>query len=204
MSDWTFILAEQVVETSFVYWVIILLGACQVLLARSNHIWLYPFGVVGMSLALLSLSGSARYVDLAFGVYFLVMYLDGWIRWTKRDKLGSFYISYAQGNDWRMVSFMTAGSFIGLYLLSMMTGSASPIWQAAIGAAMCAGIWLLNNRKIEYWVMLNISQALAIPLLLYNGQFLYGILAFLLYAFSFSGFFTWRRIIHQQSGFLQL
>ncbi len=204
MDDWFFILTDQLTTTSYTSWVIVLLGACQALLARSKHIWLYPFGIVGTSLALFSLLGTTRYADMVFCMYFLAMYIYGWSSWSAGDRKGSSLVSYAQGEDWRIASVITGLAFIGLYMLLALTDSVFPIWQAAIGATLCASLWFLNKRKIEHWVLLNISQALAIPLLFHGGQYLYGIFAFLLYAFAFSGFFTWRRIIHQQRGFLQL
>ncbi|HBI87968.1 MAG TPA: nicotinamide riboside transporter PnuC, partial [Sphingobacterium sp.] len=60
------------------------------------------------------------------------------------------------------------------------------------------GMWLLAKRKIENWILLNISNLMAIPLLIHKGLFLYSGLTLFLFVMAFSGYFNWRRIIREE------
>jgi nicotinamide mononucleotide transporter len=56
-----------------------------------------------------------------------------------------------------------------------------------------AGTWLLARRKIENWVLLNVSNLLYIPLLLYKELPLLAVLTVFLFIVAVFGFFDWRR-----------
>jgi len=90
--------------------------------------------------------------------------------------------------------------FVVLYMVLMrFTDSTVPIWDAWVSATAWAGMWLLAKRKIENWVLLNISNAFAIPLLAYKGLHLYALLTLFLFIVALLGFFEWKRIISRQN-----
>jgi nicotinamide mononucleotide transporter len=55
-------------------------------------------------------------------------------------------------------------------------------------------MWLLARRKMENWILLNLSNLFAIPLLFYKNLPLFGLLTFILFVIAFFGFFQWLRI----------
>ena len=59
-------------------------------------------------------------------------------------------------------------------------------------------MWLLAKRKIENWILLNISNAFAIPLLAYKHLHLYAILTLFLFIVAVFGYFEWKRIIRRE------
>ena len=71
------------------------------------------------------------------------------------------------------------------------------MWDAWITATAWAGMWLLARRKIENWILLNISNAFAIPLLAYKGLHLYSLLTVYLFIVAIFGYFEWRKLIHR-------
>lgn len=204
MSDWFLVLADQLGKTPFLHWIVFVLGVWHVLLAKANSVWLYPVGMATASVVFYNSLDSAHYASMAFCIYYLAMLGYGWMCWTARPGQ-AVPVSYANHVDWWTTLAVAATGFAVLYLiLAFAMKTAFPVWEAGVGGAACAGVWLLNSRKIEHWVLLNISQAVAIPLLFYKEQFLYGSLSLFLYIFAFFGFFSWRRIIHQQRHFVRV
>jgi len=60
-------------------------------------------------------------------------------------------------------------------------------------------MWLMARRKIENWVLLNISNIIAIPLLIHKGLYLYAVLTAFLFIVAISGYLEWRKIIKTKS-----
>ncbi|HWJ29625.1 MAG TPA: nicotinamide mononucleotide transporter family protein, partial [Flavisolibacter sp.] len=86
-------------------------------------------------------------------------------------------------------------SFLLLYiLLKNYTPSSVPVWDAWVSATAWAGMWLLAKRKVENWILLNISNAFAIPLLFYKALPLFAILTLFLFIVAILGYKEWRQI----------
>jgi nicotinamide mononucleotide transporter len=91
---------------------------------------------------------------------------------------------------------IVAGGFVLLYYcLSHYTNSTVPAWDAWVSATAWAGMWLLARRKIENWILLNVSNAFAVPLLIYKHLPLYAVLTVILFAVAVQGYFHWRSIM---------
>lgn len=62
-------------------------------------------------------------------------------------------------------------------------------------------MWLLARRRVENWILLNISNAFAIPLLFQKDLPLFGVLTIFLFLVACRGYWDWLRIgrqsIHQ-------
>jgi nicotinamide mononucleotide transporter len=88
--------------------------------------------------------------------------------------------------------------FLGLYLcLKYFTPSTVPVADAFVSATAWAGMWLLARRKVENWVLLNISNAVAVPLLFHKQLPLYAGLTVFLFIIAVQGYFQWRKIARQ-------
>jgi len=79
-------------------------------------------------------------------------------------------------------------------LLKKFTTSTVPLWDAWVSSTAWAGMWLLARRKLENWILLNISNLFAIPLLCYKKLILFSALTLFLFIVAFFGFFEWLAI----------
>jgi nicotinamide mononucleotide transporter len=55
-------------------------------------------------------------------------------------------------------------------------------------------MWLLARRKLENWILLNISNIFAIPLLWQKQLVLFSALTLFLFIVAIFGFYDWRAI----------
>lgn len=105
-------------------------------------------------------------------------------------------VSYSNRKEWGISTLIVVVGVPLLYwALTTFTDSTVPLLDSLVTAFAWAGMWLLARRKIENWILLNISNAIAIPLLAYKGLPLYSLLTLFLFVVAIFGFVEWRKII---------
>lgn len=188
------IFREQVVETDLWQWTAIIFGVAEVLLARANNIWLYPAGIISTAVTIYILLAAGLYAESFLNGYYLVMSIYGWWHWEKRKGEPPLPIGRTTRGEWLVVAGITVGGFIvGYALLRGLTPSTVPGWDAWVSATAWAGTWLLAKRKIENWILLNISNIFAIPLLFYKQLPMFAALTVFLFIVAVFGYFDWRK-----------
>jgi nicotinamide mononucleotide transporter len=199
IQQWLHLLWQQVAETDPLQWIAISLGVTEVLLARANKIWLYPAGIGATALSIYILFEAGLFAECLLNGYYVVMSVYGWYYWVKKKNGPPVKIAYCTRHEWMVVLAIVGGGFGILYLfLKYYTPSTVPVWDAWVSATAWAGMWLLAKRKIENWILLNISNAFAIPLLFHKELPLYAGLTGFLFIVAIQGYFKWRNIIRQQ------
>jgi nicotinamide mononucleotide transporter len=199
LHEWSDLLLQQMNETDVLQWLAVILGVAEVLLAKSNKIGLYPVGIAGTLLTIYILILAGLYAESLLNGYYVVMSIYGWWYWVKKKNQPSVKITYCGRGDWIRVIWIVSGGFILLFIsLKSFTNSSVPVWDAWVSATAWAGMWLLAKRKIENWILLNISNLLAIPLLVYKKLPLFAALTLFLFVVAIFGYFEWRKIIHQE------
>jgi nicotinamide mononucleotide transporter len=187
---------DQMRETTFLEWVAVILGASEVLFARVNNIWLYPTGIAGTLIGIYVLLTAGLYADSALNVYYVVMSVYGWVYWIKKRNEPPVKITSATRNEWIITLLIVFVGWAVLYIiLKNLTPSTVPIWDSWISSTAWAGMWLLARRKIENWILLNLSNLFAIPLLCYKHLILFAALTLFLFVVAFFGYFEWRSIM---------
>lgn len=200
VQEWGNLFCKQIAETDWLQWTAVILGVAEVLYAKANKIWLYPAGIAGTVLSIYILLVAGLYAEGLLNVYYVVMSAYGWWYWIKKKNLPPVKISYCNKKEWGIVTAIVfAGFFILYILLKNFTPSTVPLVDAWVSAAAWAGMWLLAKRKIENWILLNISNAFAIPLLLYKHLLLYSGLTVFLFIVGVQGFLQWKKIIQKEN-----
>lgn len=190
------LLAEQLKETGWLQWLGLLLGVCEVLLARANRIALYPTGIVGCVISIYLLLQAGLYGECLLTFYYIVMSFYGWWYWIKKKHLPPVKISFSTKKEWITVSGIVVIGYLLLYfILTYYTPSTVPQWDALVSSTAWAGMWLLARRKIENWIFLNISNLFAIPLLFQKALPLYALLTIFLFIVAVQGYLSWRKEI---------
>ncbi len=170
-QEWLSLFKEQVLATSFLEWFAVIFGVAEVLLARKNNILLYPAGIVSVVLSMYLLVHAMLYAEALLNLYYLVMSIYGWAVW-QRNHQGNKALTVSWTNKREMLtacSIVVVGYIILYTVLVRFTQSDVPAFDAFVSSAAWAGMWLLARRKIENWVFLNVSNSVAIPLLVHKG-----------------------------------
>lgn len=185
-------------QTSIPEIIAVIFGILQVLLAFRNSIFTYPAGIISTAIYtwILAQPEPGLYADASLNLYYLVMSIYGWIVWGKGKSDGR-EISITRWNKTeRLIAFaIVIIAFLLLYLiLSLLTPSTVPFWDAIVAATAWSGMWLLAKRKAENWILLNISNIIAIPLLIYKGMPLTALLTLFLFIVAVLGYLRWKKL----------
>jgi nicotinamide mononucleotide transporter len=173
-------------------WVAVIFGVAEVLLAWKNNILLYPAGIVSTVLTIYIYAASKLYAESVLNGYYFVMSVYGWWHWHKRKNEPPLPVAWTSRPEWGITGAIVAGGFLIQYLLlRRYTDSTVPLWDAWVSATAWAGTWLLARRKIENWVVLNVSNIFAIPLLFYKQLPLFAWLTIILFVVACMGYFEW-------------
>lgn len=193
--EWYAYLASQFSNIDALQWAILVLGISEVLLAKVNNILLYPAGIAATTLAIYSLFTAQLYAECVLHLYYIVMSVYGWWHWTKKKNEVSVIVSFTTRKE-RMISLtIIFGGWALLYFaLITFTPSTVPVWDAWVSSTAWAGTWLLARRKAENWLLLNVSNAFAIPLLFYKDLPLFAVLTFFLFVVACFGYVDWRKL----------
>lgn len=192
MHEVLHLLREELAETDWLQWTAIVFGVAEVLLARVNNILLYPAGILSTILTIYILAMAGLYAESALNGYYFVMSVYGWWYWHKRKDEAPVPITWTSAREWVVTGVIVIGGFALLYgLLKRFTPSTVPAWDAWVSATAWAGTWLLAKRKIENWVLLNVSNIFAIPLLFYKQLPLFAGLTVILFIVAVFGYFDW-------------
>ncbi len=189
---------SEVKATQTLEWVAAIFGVVSVLFAKRNHILLYPAGLVSTACYayLLSRREAGLYAEAVLNVYYFVMTIYGWWLWQKGKQINvALLISKSNKKDWAIVFSLVGILWISFYQLLLLTPSTVPFYDAFVSATACAGMWLLAKRKLENWLLLNVSNFVAIPLFAYKGFYVTMFLTVFLFVVAIFGYLHWRKIL---------
>jgi nicotinamide mononucleotide transporter len=192
-------IVQQLKGVGVVEWLALFLGVLQVLLARANKIALYPTGIAGAGISMYLLWRAGLYGESMLNFYYVVMSIYGWWFWYRRKGQPPLPITTTRKKEW-LTSGLIVGAGYGMlyWLLSSFTPSTVPHLDAFVTATAWAGTWLLARRKLENWILLNISNAVAIPLLYHKGLIIYSLLTLFLFIVAVQAYFEWRKKMRNQ------
>lgn len=199
-SGWLSLLGAQIAETPYIQWVALALGVAEVLLARANKIWLYPTGIAATALSTFILFEAGLYAECLLDLYYILMSVYGWWYWVKKKHEPPVPITRSSRQDWITVASIVVVGFVLLtFCLRTFTPSTVPYWDAWVSATAWAGMWLLAKRKVENWILLNVSNAFAIPLRLHKDLPLYAALTLFLFIVAIFGYIKWHKLLKAEA-----
>lgn len=193
---------EILSKTTWIEWFGVFFSVIQVLLAQRNNINNYLFGIAGIVLAMYVKFHAKLYAEFALDFYYLIMSVYGWIFWKYGKQQSETPISFSTKNEWLKAAIIVGVAFTLFFVfLTGFTDSDVPFLDSIVTAFAWAGMWLMAKRKIENWIFLNISNFIAVPLLIHKELYLFAGLTAFLFIVAIFGYRNWYRLIKtQQNG----
>jgi nicotinamide mononucleotide transporter len=187
-------LVQQLAATSTLEWCAFALAILQVVLAIRNHISNFVFGFASTVIYTYLFYTGGLFAESSLNVYYAVISIIGLYTWYKPNANTAPLITNAQVKDVYIALAITVVSFsISYIVLKNYTTSTVPIWDSFVAAFAWSGSWLLTKRKVQNWIVLNISNAIAIPLLYKKGYVLTSALTCLLFCLAIIGWWQWKQ-----------
>lgn len=190
---------EILSKTTWVEWFGVLFSVVQVLLAQKNNINNYLFGIAGIVLAMFVKFKAKLYAEFTLDFYYLIMSVYGWLFWKYGKQKSESPVSFSTKNELIKALAIVVVAFVIFYiLLHQLTDSDVPLLDSLVTAFAWAGMWLMAKRKIENWIFLNISNFIAVPLLIHKDLYLFAALTAFLFIVAIFGYRNWLKIIKAQ------
>jgi len=205
-TEWFDLFMEQIHQTDLIQWIVLITGVSEVLLARANHVGLYAAGLISSLLSIYSLYTVQLYAECILGMYYVLMSIYGWWYWVKKKDRPAIPVTFTTRPEWLITTGIVVVSWAVLYIcLVAFTPSTVPAWDSWVTSTAWAGTWLLTRRKVENWLVLNVSNLFAIPLLMIKHLPLLAMLTLFLFIVACFGYVDWRKIVlRRQVGEQQL
>lgn len=173
------------------------LGIAQVILAYRNSIinFVFAIGASAIMVYLFAFTESKLYAEAILQLYYLIMAIYGIISWSQKSSSGQQRaITFTDKKEWIITGWIALGGTLLTFLvLEYLTDSNVPLMDAAVFGFAWAGTWLMTQRKVENWIILNISNLIAIPLLYHKHLPFFSVLTLVLFVVAIMGYFNWRK-----------
>ncbi|WLD23568.1 nicotinamide riboside transporter PnuC [Flavobacterium dauae] len=190
---------EILSKTTWIEWLGVAFAVVQVLLAQKNNIHNYLFGIAGILLAMYVKFHAKLYAEFSLDFYYLIMSIYGWVFWKFGKQQTETPITFTTKTEKYKATGIIVAAFLIFYtFLTHFTDSDVPVWDSLVTAFAWAGMWLMAKRKIENWILLNISNFMAVPLLIHKELYLYAALTAFLFVVAIFGYVNWYKILKQQ------
>jgi len=162
-----------------------------VVLALKNQTTNFYAGIVSVSLYIYVFYSFGLYAESILNIYYLIVSIMGIFLWQQEIRAS---ITRTTSAEWFIAAMIACVSWgILFFILKTFTSSNVPFLDAFVTATAWAGTWLLIRRKTEHWLVLNISNMVAIPLQFYKGLELTSLLTCIYFVIAVKGYFEWRK-----------
>jgi nicotinamide mononucleotide transporter len=185
------------VISSLEFWAVVTSYSCTILCVLQSR-WNYPIGAVSTILYSILFYEQGLYSSMILNIYLPVILIYGWFRWGKDDVTRP--VSWTKPKMWLFTWSLGAFVCIGLSLaMNYWFHATMALWDATILILSIMAQFLLDNKKLENWIVWGAVNVIAIYV--YGEQHLYAVTIqyglFLLN--SVVGFMAWHRTMEQVS-----
>ena len=181
--------------------VAVIFGVLSVLYSNWNKVYVYPTGLISTGIYMYLMAAGGLYAETGLNVYYFIMSIYGWYHWTRKDAAQhETPVSWTTRQELvTAVLIAVLGWGIVYLVLRYLSNSTVPVFDSFVAATACSGMWLLAKRKVENWLLLNISNFAAVPLLVYKHYYLTAALTVFLFIVACFGYVNWKKIAAREA-----
>lgn len=190
---------QQLQNTTALEWIAVVFALAQVIFAVYNYVSNFIFGLISVIIYIYLFYTGGLFAEASLNIYYAIISIAGIYFWLIKKNETSSNIQKASNQEWIITIAITIASFsISYIILKNYTSSTVPIWDSTVAAFAWSGSYLLAKRKLENWLVLNISNFLAIPLQYQKGYVLTSLLTMILFIIAIIGFIKWKKLLRNK------
>lgn len=171
------------------------LGLIQIWLLVRRSIWNFPVAMAMVTLIGITLFEARLYSECGLQAFFFVVNAIGWVQWNRvTDDADTVPVTWMTNRSRLTWALITAVLSLSLgWLMHALTNAALPFADSAVTGASIAAQLLLNNRRIENWVLWVAIDVVSVALYLYRDLFFLAALYVAFLVISVIGLRQWTR-----------
>lgn len=177
-------------------------GVITVYLTVKQNIWLFPTGIVMVTLYIFIFYEAKLYSDMLLQIIYIYMNIYGWYYWlkkwdrTKKDELKISTLSWQETGKWAIIWIV--GTCIWGYLMKTFTDATLPLIDAALAVGSLIAQWFLSKKILENWYIWIALDVVFIGVFYYKELHLTAILYFIFLILASSGAIAWNKAKNKQ------
>jgi nicotinamide mononucleotide transporter len=188
-------------------------GIIYVFLEIRQTIWLWPLGIVTSGVYVWIFFTGKLYADMSLQAYYVVISVLGWWWWMKGKGLR---VQGSRGEEERgrkgegekneltvtrlklKTGIILLITFVALYfvmwmVLSGLTDSPVPEWDAFLTSLSIIATWMLARKIYEHWFLWIVVNTVSVILYFTRGLYPTVLLYFVYLSMSFVGLVAWKK-----------
>jgi len=192
-------LLQQFKATQPIEWVAFSFAILQVAFAYLNRPINFLFGAISVCLYTYIFFEYSLLAESILNAYYFIISIYGLILWNNKQAAEA-QIRKANRRNWQTTILIIVISFIAFmgvyYFKNTAAGTSfasSNYFDALVASLAFGGTYLLLKRNIETWIVLNISNLIAMPLQWSKELYLTSVLTFILFSVACAAYFKWSK-----------
>jgi len=197
-------------------------GVISVVYAKREHILVYPTGIISTGIYIYLLAIWSLYGDMIINIYYTLMSLYGWYRWSGMNSPQKTYLRISTSG--LMDKLKTTGIFVLTslfviwvylhyeviesrnfsetiqYIYSQVSEgrlenlrNITPYMDTFTTGVFFSAMWLMANKKLENWGFWIAGNIVSIPLYFVKGYGFTGIQYVIFLILAIQGYQVWRK-----------
>lgn len=174
----------------------VLFGVVGVWFGKKEHILVYPLGIISTLIFVYICYIFNLYGDVIINVYYTLMAIYGWYKWSYSKGGASLSISSTSAKDRTKVIAiftLTALLVVIVYLYENKFDKWTDYVDTVTTGLCFAAMWLMANKKIEHWLLWIVANIISIPLYFIKGLGFTGIQFIILLIIAIQGYISWKK-----------
>lgn len=189
---------DQMLQTTGLEAIAVVFGLLSVWYSKQENIWVYPTGIISVSIAVYLTYINKLYAESGVNVYYFVMSVYGWYHWLDpKSTTKQIPITINSGKENLLSLGLFTFSFLIIRFGLDFTDSDVPNLDAITTASAITGMWLMARKKLENWIAWIFTDIIATPLYYYKGLPWFSFQFFIFTILATWGFFEWRKRIRE-------
>ena len=176
-------------------------GLASVWFSVKERIWVYPIGLISVSIYVYLSFIYGIYADMGINIYYVLMSIYGWYRWLQPSESGAAKeITRNSGKEWLLSIVLFLLSWVILFvILQRFTDSEIPLWDSLTTSLAIVGMWLMAEKKVEHWLFWIATDLLSIPLYYYKNLLLTSGQFFVFTILAVIGWLQWNKSLSSRN-----
>lgn len=172
-------------------------GIASVYLAKKEHIWVYPTGIVATLITMYLFFIDRLLGDMIMNAYYSIMSFYGWYEWSRvRDQKKVRQISRVNEKEKRIAFVLIIVTMMVMYAVYRLTGT--PIASSNGIDILSSGLfftamWLMALKKLENWTLWIIANCISVPLYAYRGWGMLSLQYVIFTILAIQGYNQWKK-----------
>ena len=174
-------------------------GIGSVYFAKKENILVYPTGLISTVITVYLLYQAQYFGDMTINVYYSLMSIYGWYRWSKGTATSPLAISRTTPKE-KIIGIclfvFTLLVTYGVYQIFEYTLEIPNYIDIFTSGLFFTAMWYMALKKIENWTLWIIGDCIAIPLFAYRGLGMLSLQYLLFTVLAVFAYIEWKKILN--------